>query len=173
MSGKKHFPLIPGFTLLEIIIVVVLLGITFAVTAPLMFAVVDGWRLAVDRNTMSESANLAMDKMIREMRQIKSKASVITASGSTFRFIDINDNDITFNLSSGHLMRTIGATSNQLADNVSSLSFTYYNSAGAQIATPQVNPSDTDIKRVVIDLTFSLGGTQLALKSGVSPRRLQ
>jgi type II secretory pathway pseudopilin PulG len=172
MGKKKYFSSLSTFTLIEFIIVIALLGITFAVTAPLMVAVVDAWHLATRRNDISESAKVAMDRMLREIRQIKSTTSVITANSSTFRFIDVNDNDITFNLSSGHLVRTVGATSNQLADNVSSLSFTYYNAGGSQVSTPQVSPNSTNISRIVIDLTFSFSGTQLALESAVNPRRL-
>ena len=110
--------------------------------------------------------------MIREIRQINNNTSVITANSSTFKFIDLNNNTITFNVSGGHLMRTVGAVSNQLADNVSALSFTYYNTNEAVIAIPQVSPASTDITRIVVDLTLS-AQTSLSCESGVSPRSLQ
>ena len=163
---------VAAFTIYELVIVIVLVGIIFAVTAPLMLEVGRGWQLAQSRNELCSSAIVAMDRMIREIRQINNNTSVITANSSTFKFIDLNNNTITFNVSGGHLMRTVGAVSNQLADNVSALSFTYYNTNEAVIAIPQVSPASTDITRIVVDLTLS-AQTSLSCESGVSPRSLQ
>jgi len=157
-----------GYTLFELVMVIVLVGIIFSVTAPLMIEVGRSWQIASKRNNMSESAMVALDRMVREIRQIKDTASVLAASSSVFQFIDANSNNITFNLSGNYLMRN----SNQLAANVSALSFTYYDAAGAVIATPTVGAS-TNIKSIVVDISFSLGGTTLNLESGVAPRRLQ
>jgi len=162
-----------GFTLLELVMVIVLLGIIAGASVPLMFEIVNGWQLSVTRNEMSESAKIGMDRMIREMRQISNRSGVITANSSVFQFIDVNGSDITFNLSGSNLMRTIGEVSNQLADNVAQLNFSYYDNEDSLIAVPRVNPQDTDIRRIVVDLVFSSAGTQLNIESGVSPRRLQ
>lgn len=161
-----------AFSLIELVMVIVLVSIIFAVTAPLMLAIGSGWQLAQVRNELSASAMVAMDRMIREIRQVSNTTSVITASSSSFSFVEINGNTVTYNVSGGHLMRTVGATASQLADYVSALSFTYYNAAGTVIAVPLVSPSVTNITRIVIDLAF-LSGTSLSLESGVSPRNLQ
>jgi Tfp pilus assembly protein FimT len=162
-----------AFTLYELIMVIVLVSIIFAVTAPLMLEIGRSWQLAQNRNELSESSKVGMNRMVREIRQILNATSVITANSTTFKFTDINSNIITYNVSGGHLMRILGATSNQLADNVTALLFTYYDTTEAVIATPIVNPSSTNITRIVIDLTFSVGGTSLSFESGVSPRSLQ
>ena len=157
-----------GYTIFELVMVIVLVGIIFAVTAPLMIEVGRSWQIASGRNTMSESAMVALDRVTREIRNISDSASVITATGNSFQFIDVNNNNIAFSLSGSYLMRN----SNQLASNVSALSFTYYDSAGALIATPTVGAS-TNIKSVVVDMSFFVGGTSLNLESGIYPRRLQ
>jgi type II secretory pathway pseudopilin PulG len=162
---------ISAFSIIELVMVIVLVSIIFAVTAPLMLAIGSGWQLAQARNELSASAMVAMDRMMREIRQVKNNTSVITAGSSSFSFVENNSNTVTYNVSGGHLMRTVGATANQLADYVSALSFTYYNAAGSVIAVPVVSPSATDITRIVIDLTF-LSGTSLSFESGVSPRNL-
>jgi type II secretory pathway pseudopilin PulG len=160
-----------AFSIIELVMVIVLVSIIFAVTAPLMLSIASGWQLAQARNELSASAMVAMDRMIREIRQLKNNTSVITANSSTFSFVEINSNTVTYNVSGGHLMRTVGATASQLADYVSVLTFTYYNAAGTVITTPLVSPSATNITRMVIDLTF-LSGTSLSFESGVSPRNL-
>lgn len=157
-----------GYTIFELVMVIVLVGIIFAVTAPLMIEVGRSWQIASKRNSMSEDAMVAMDRMAREIRQIKNTASVLAATGSVFQFIDVNNNNITFSLSGNYLMRNV----NQLAGNVTALTFTYYDAVGALIPAPVLSPV-TNIKSVVINLIFSLGGTSLNLESGVFPRRLQ
>ncbi|MEI8012419.1 MAG: type II secretion system protein [Candidatus Omnitrophota bacterium] len=161
-----------AFTLIELVMVIVLVGIIFGVTAPLMLEVGRNWQLAQGRNELCESAKVAMDRMVREIRQVKDKTSVITATAVTFKFIDVDNNTITFSTASGHLMRTVGTTANQLADNVTAVSFTYYNASESVIASPSVNPSATNIARIVIGLTLS-SGSSLSLESGVVPRSLQ
>lgn len=162
-----------GFTLIEFIISVAILGIIFAISARLLLEIADGWRLAGSRNEISETAKVAMGRMTREIRMVKDRTSVLTASGSVFQFIDANSNNIQFNVSSGRLLRTENGAANALADNVSSLSFTYYNSLDAAIPAPAVSPSSTDIRRIVVDITFSAGGAQLSFESGISLRRLE
>jgi len=164
---------VSGFSLIELIMIVVLLGIISGVTIPLIFEVVNGWQLSVVRNDLSESAKIGMDRMIREIRQINGRDGVMSATAASFQFTDLNGNNITFYLSSGHLMRTVDGASNQLADNLNQLNFTYYDAGGSVIAIPQVSPQSTDIRMIVIDLSFSYAGAQLNIESGVSPRRLQ
>jgi prepilin-type N-terminal cleavage/methylation domain-containing protein len=160
-----------GFTLIEFMMVVVILGVIIGIGAPLLVEVTEGWLLGSQRKELSFSAKLAMDVMTREIRRIRNRTSILTAAGSNLRFIDIDDHDITFDVSSQTLRRNLDGVVNGLADNLSSLSFTYYNSAGATLPVPVASPSD--IRRIEITTAFSTGATQLSFKSGVSPRRLQ
>ena len=143
-----------GYTLIELVMVIILVGIMFMVTAPLMVKIAEGWQIATVRTDWSESGMVAMDRMLREIRQA---ASVVTATSSppVFSFVDTSGNTITYSFSGGYLMRN----SNQLAANVSNLTFTY--------TTP------ADIKSIAISLTFGTGLTKFTLQSGVYPRRLQ
>ncbi|MBF0511281.1 MAG: hypothetical protein HQL13_03030 [Candidatus Omnitrophica bacterium] len=161
-----------AFTIYEFVLVIVLVSILFAVTAPLMLEIAASWQGAQNTNEMTASAQIAMDRMIREIRLINSNTSVNTASASSFQFVDVNNNTITYNVNNNHLIRTVGGVANQLADNVTNLTFTYYNSSGSTIASATVSPSATNIVRIVIDLTLTLG-TTITIESGVSPRSLQ
>lgn len=162
-----------GFSLIEYIMVVVIMGVIIAIGGPLVFEAVDAGLLQSKRKEMSESAKIAMDRMVREIRRIHGRTSVTTANGSSFRFTDIDGRDITFDISGTTLRRAENSSVNTLADNVNSFSLIYYDANGAVIATPSVNPSQTNIRRIEINLTFSFGGTQLSFQSQVSPRRLQ
>lgn len=162
-----------GFSLIEYIMVVVIMGVLIAIGAPLVFEAADAWLVQSKRKDMSESAKIAMDRITREIRRIQSKTSVTSASSSSFRFTDIDGRDITFDTSSSTLRRAENSAVNTLADNVNSFSLTYYDANGAAIAVPSVSPGQTNIKRIEINLIFSYGGTQLNFQSQVSPRRLQ
>ena len=111
-----------------------------------------------------------MDRMTREIRTVRDDASVATASSGQFRFIDAGDKDITYSLSSTNLNRTENGTANLLAENVSSIAFTYYDAGGTAIPAPTVSPSATDIRRVRINLTLTKNGEDVYLQSDSSPK---
>jgi hypothetical protein len=73
-------------------------------------------------------------------------------------------------LSSTNLNRTENGTANLLAESVSALSFTYYNSSDTAIPSPTVSPSATDIRRVRINLTLTKNGENVYLQSDASPK---
>ena len=162
-----------GFTLLEVIIVILILAVVAGTGVQLMINVTKASVLQYNRKEMSETARLALDRVIREIRRILNDTSVVIATSGAFQFINIDSENITFNTSGTTLQRIVDGTTNALADNVSSLTFTYYDSAGATIATPVVSPLATDIRRVEVDLTLSSGGTDYYSKAQVSPRRLR
>ena len=102
---------------------------------------------------------------MREIRTIRNSTSVTTASAAQLRFIDTNNTDITYSLSSTNLNRTANGTANLLAENVSSLAFTYYDSSGTVIPVPTVSPSATNIRRVRVSLTLTKNGQNVYLRS--------
>ena len=168
MAGILKNKLLRSYTLFELIMVMVLIGVIFFVTAPLMIEVGRNWQLASNRNVLSENGMVALDRVVREIRNLKDKNSILAASDSSFQFIDVNNETVTFSRSGNYLMRN----SSQLASNVSSLTFTYYDAAGGVVALPTVG-SGTNIHNVTVDISFSSAGTSLNLESGVYPRRLQ
>ncbi len=159
-----------GFSLIELVIVIMVIGVITGVVGFTLLGAVDAWVFKFNRSDLLWDGKLAMNRMVREIRQVKRAASVTTADASQFRFTDVNDVDITYSLSSTTLNRTADSTANVLAEDVSSLAFTYYDSSGATIATPTVSPSDTDIRRVRINMTLTKGGENVYLQSDSTPR---
>nr|MBU1328611.1 prepilin-type N-terminal cleavage/methylation domain-containing protein [Candidatus Omnitrophota bacterium] len=159
-----------GFTLIELIMVIVIIGIIASVVGYILLGAVQGWTFKAKRNDILWDGRLAINRMVREIREIKDLTSVTTASSSQFRFTNINNNSITYSLSGANLNRTKDGAANILAQNVSSLSFTYYDSSGASIATPTVSPSSTDIRRVRINITLTNGGQNFYAQSDSVPR---
>ncbi|MDO8603296.1 MAG: prepilin-type N-terminal cleavage/methylation domain-containing protein [Candidatus Omnitrophota bacterium] len=159
-----------GFTLIELIIVIVVIGIIAGAMGYILLGAVDAWTFKAKRNDLLWDARLAINRIGREIREIKNLTSVTTASSSQFRFTNVNDNSITYSLSGASLNRTKDGAANILAQNVSSFSFTYYDSSGASIATPAVSPSATNIRRVRINMTLTNGGQNFYAQSDGVPR---
>lgn len=162
-----------GFTLIELMIVVLIVGVITGVIGFVLLGTVDAWTLKFNRNDLLWDGRLAMNRMLREIREVKDLTSITTASSSEFRFTNTGDADITYSLSGTDLNRTADGTGNTLAEDVSSLSFTYYDSAGDTVSTPVVSPGETDIRRVKINLTLEKNGETFYLQSASIPRNLQ
>ena len=159
-----------GSTLVELVIVIAIVGIMAGAVGYILLGAVDAWTFKAKRNDILWDGRMAINRMVREIREIKNLTSVTTASSSQFRFTNVNNNSITYSLSGADLNRTKDGTANILAQNVSSLSFTYYDSSGAGIATPTVSPSATNIRRVRINLTLTNGGQNFYAQSDSMPR---
>jgi prepilin-type N-terminal cleavage/methylation domain-containing protein len=159
-----------GFTLIELVIVIVIIGIAASIIGTMLLGVVKAWTFKFNRNDILWDGRLALDRMTREIRTIKTSTNVTTANSSQFRFTDTGNKDITYSLSSTNLNRTEGATANLLAADVSSLSFTYYNSSDTAIPSPSVSPAVTDIRRVRINLTLTKNGQNVYLQSDASTK---
>lgn len=120
-----------GFTIVELVLVIALLGIeAFVLGPPLAVAVKEYVLVSSRRQTLAE-AKSAMDRMVKEIRLIPSQAAVISvASPTAFQFQYPLGTAITYALNGTALERNGTA----LASNVGLLEFKYYDSAGAETA---------------------------------------
>jgi hypothetical protein len=130
----------------------------------------DAWSIASRFQDFSvQSSMVAMSRMSREMRALKNDSAVLSASAAQFSFIGTDNNTVGYNRSGNTLMRN----SDGLADNVSALTFTYYNDSGGVIAAPLVGPNNTNIRRIAVDYSL-LGGTRtLNFRFQVRPQNLR
>ncbi len=159
-----------GFTLIELVIVISVVGIISVIIGSMLLGTIKAWTFKFNRNDILWDGRLAINRITREIRAVRDTASVTTASAAQFRFIDTNNVDITYSLSSTNLNRTENGTANLLAGNVSSLAFTYYDANENTIAIPSVSPSATNIRRVRINLTLTKNGQNVYLQSDSVPR---
>lgn len=159
-----------GFTLIELVIVIATVGIISTIIGSMLLGVVDAWTFKFDRNDLLSDGRIAINRMTREIRTVKTSTSVTTASTTQFRFTDTGNKDITYSLSSTNLNRTEDGTANLIAENISSAAFTYYDTNGNTIAAPLVSPSSTDIRRVRINLTLTKNGQNVYLQSDASTK---
>lgn len=161
-----------GFTLIELIMTLVLIGILAGIGVGLMAELADSFTFSLYRKELSGSADAALKRMERELRRIKNDTSVITANSNTYRFIDLDNNTKQFALNGTDLTRYDGVNTDVLAADVSSLTFTYLDGNLGTIPTPRVNPNATDIKYVQINMTMSSGNNTINYHIIIRPRNL-
>jgi len=156
--------------LVELVIVITIIGIISGVIGFVLLGTVDAWTFKFNRADLLSDGRLAANRMVREIREIKDPTSVIMASPSQFRFANTGNIDITYAVSGSALNRTADGISNALAEDVTSLTFTYYDSGGGVIPSPVVSPGVTDIARVLIDIALTKNGENVYVESQSVPR---
>jgi len=163
-----------GFSLIEFVVSMVILSVISIGVMLFTNPIIDLWSYQKFQQNQAAETRLALMRMCREMNQLKDKTSVIQADSSTFKFTDTGNQTITYFLDSGSLKRTTGTLGQGkvLAKDITGLTFTYYGSNSAAIASPVVSPSDTDLRRIEILLTVTSGGRTDTMRSQAFPRNV-
>jgi len=162
-----------GFTIIELIMVIVVIGILAWVGVASLLSGVDTWGFFSQRKEILTDARMALDMMSREMRIVKNSTSVTTANSTDFQFIDTGNTTVRYYLDSAIIKRTEDGTTNNLLDNVNNFGFGYYNSSDAEISTPVVAPSATDIKTIRISIAVEKNTSEpVNIVTTVWPRNL-
>jgi prepilin-type N-terminal cleavage/methylation domain-containing protein len=156
-----------GFTLIEIIIVIVILSIVSAITIKFLTDGLRIYTMTVNQKTLFDEGKLALERMCRDIRDARSiTLPAVGGSGSLITFTrtnatglnqDIPNETITFQLNGSTLekVKTSPAATSAMAGNVSGFTVT----RGA---------TDDEIKMV---LTLSLGtGENVTLQTKVYPK---
>jgi len=172
---KKEQKRESGFTLLEVILVLLLVGIVSAVAGMGIVRAVEGYVFARDNSSMTQKAQLALSRMTREMIEIQ---GVTTAGGSSIMFtapMGAVSDTRTIGLVGTTVKLAEGATAlasgDTLVDNVASLAMTYSKSDGSAwvLGTDAVNL----LARIDILLRLTrqdVGGGYLEFTTTVNPR---
>ena len=147
-----------GFTLTEIIMVIVIIGIIASISSAFILAVSDSWLFnRADRDVVF-SARLTMNRMVREIRQATDTNSISTFTSTEFEFVDQNGVTINFQQSGSSLNRNSDELTNKL-QNPGGLTFTYLDSAGGVAAV------NTNIRLVRIKLVLTFGDSNVTIQS--------
>src|SRR3989338_5937908 len=137
-----------GFTLIELILVIGLLGILAFVLAPVMDRALRNFDLVWSRRAMLSESRSAMDMMLREIRLIPTSADLLNLSVTSFQFEYPDGNPITYDQNVSNLRRNTDI----LATNVQTLLFRYLDAAGNTTAIP------ANVRRIEINLTINAPG---------------
>ena len=159
-----------GFTLIEMVMVITLLGIIGGIIALPLYQGTKGWFEATTREGITESGRIAIERMMREIRNTARKANntpcISTATATSFSFSDVsadivNCNSITFSRTGAVAPYAIQRNGVDLANDVNSLAFTYYDNANVPTAVA------ANVRRVGIEVVSTSGGEILRKYSEV------
>lgn len=154
---------IRGFTLIEMVMVIVVLGILAGLTAPIFSQGLTAARLTTENLNTLAKLRYATERLAREIRQVNHNGasydvSTMSATSLVFTKADTTSTTVSVISAGGNvtLAYSSPAVSGVLTDEVSSFGFAYYDSNGVTTA------STTDLAFVEISLTLqnaTTGGT--------------
>ena len=159
-----------GFTLIELVITIVLVGIIAGTTGMLLIKGTQAYIEEDQRAAATSQGRLALERMAREIRSIPQASAIvgpITNPSSSLSFSDLTGLSIVYarNGATGTLDRTEGTGLPViLADGVTTLEFRHFDRAGALTTTP------ANIWQIRIDLTVTKGGESQVFRMSVYPR---
>ena len=166
-KSKKIIPNSKAFTIIELIMVIVIVGIIAGITAMLMLEVMKVYSFVTVREVVLSDGELAMGRMSREIRQIEDAQSIYTADDEEIDFEDAYLERIRFWLDSNTLKRN---NDGLVSSDLTTLQFQYRDKDNNLLSTPVGTMSD--IKRIHINLTIKKGDEEIALQSQIYPRNL-
>jgi prepilin-type N-terminal cleavage/methylation domain-containing protein len=156
-----------GFSLIELIIVITILGIISVMGSNILSSAFQGY---LDNKNLIDSdwqARLALERMQRDIRAVRSTADMTTAAASQLVFTNTAGNTLTYALSGTNLTLKVNSNAAQvLANGVQSLGFSYYDRNGASTATL------TNIRYITISLNITLNNTNYTVNTNVYTRNL-
>jgi len=163
-----------GFTLIEIVITIVLLGIVVSLSAHgLIVLLVKGFSFSNDQ--VHSRQRTVHTLMARSLRSLRDDRSVITAASNQIEFIDNGNNQIGFRVSGNTLINEVNTVMFDLLDQVTTASFTYYDDYEAPLAAPQSGSGNiTNIRFIRVRvMSQDERGQVTTLNFQVRPRELR
>ncbi|MFH0731528.1 MAG: lamin tail domain-containing protein [Candidatus Omnitrophota bacterium] len=154
-KDKEKF--VTGFTLTEVLFVVLLIALLIAVVYPYLRATHTGWKTLDRRQEVIQNARVGMDKMNRLLREATGFTSVTGASDNNGRivFLDKDSNTVEFKKyndgTNDMLGYVTGANTYSLAGPIEALTFTCYKEDGVTTTTTASDIKSVEVKMVVAD----------------------
>lgn len=151
-----------GFSLIELVMVILLLGIIAGVIAMPLMEGTKGWFQATTREGITESGRIAIERMMREIRNTARKADntpcISAATATSIRYCDFGNLTTTFSRAGASAPYTVQRNGVDLVNDVTSLDINYYNRTNGEMTRPVTFPNITSITRVSIEIVSTKGG---------------
>ena len=121
-----------GFTLIEMVVVIVILSIAAGITINFLVSSLKVYTMTVNQKTLYDEAKLSLEQMCRGIRDASSIISPASGnSGSTITFVrthltycDTAGETITYQLNTGALQKVEASTGYAMANNVTAFTVT-------------------------------------------------
>ena len=162
-------------TLIELVLGMVLIGIIALVVANALSTGITGFFVVDNRKEALDQARIAMDRMAKEIRNVRNSTSVTTGIATQFCFTDTEGVQINYSYSGTDIKRDTGnctaGNGATLATNIAAtFSFAYIQANGTPDSTfSSVSPVT---KRIRIVIPSTVLGETVELQTEVWPRNL-
>ena len=159
-----------GYTLLEMTMVITLSGILAGIASPPLVEAIKSRNRLIIRNALLSEARFAVERILRDMREISAQDSDSSAADiSTADDDRIDFENSSYRLLSNVVQRLSASDSSwyTIARNVSSFTLSYYDQDGNSLSsTPLSETNREKVRRVVVELEISKHGETLSVTSG-------
>ncbi len=154
-----------GFTLIELILTIIIVGIIASVAASVLMRGIDAYSLITNRKDALQHARVGMDRMVSELLLARNIDITYIASDH-IGFFDFNGYATSFKLTTSYNTIDLYRGDDFLAGQVNLLHFTFYKQDNTTAIWP------FDVRRTGIELTIqSIGGYgNVPLRTQVFPR---
>lgn len=161
-------------TLLELVVVIVVTGILFALGAVMLGRAFHSFALARDATNLGVQGRVALERIERELRAIRSPtaADVPTRLASDIQFVDTEGQTVRFYYDPGarQVLRSDGATAWPLADGVTGFTLEYLDRNAAVLGIP---PTASQVYYITVRMDVTRGDYSQAYRVTLVPRRFR
>jgi prepilin-type N-terminal cleavage/methylation domain-containing protein len=154
-----------GFTLIELILTITIVGIIAFVSAQVLMRGIDAYSLITNRKDATQHARVGMDRMIQELTLLK-PLDLTYASDTRINFFDASGLLTNFRRASVYSTIDLLRGGDFLAGRISLLDFDFYRSDDASTTVPSA------VRKINIELTTqTVGGYgTVPVRTNVFPR---
>jgi len=168
-----------GFSLVELLVVVAVLGLTMAGILGLLRVSLESYGLGASRVEAQQSARVALERMVKELREAgydptgAGVVPIVEAGPTHVAFqrdldgdglVDATRERVTFLLRGTVLRRDAGAGAQPIINGVRSFALTYFDHEGR----PTTDPAS--VRSIQIQLATGLAGPAILMQTQVSMR---
>ncbi len=155
-----------GWTLIELVVVIVVTGILAVTTLPLFRAGIDSYIYTRAGKDILQSSRIGFKRMMAEMRMIEASLEIDWGTSTQIRFDLPSQSNITYRYQNGRLERD----GEKLVNYVQGFVIRYYKEDGSEKSSPFW--SDSDVWRIQLEMEVGDGDDNLVLRAQVSPRNI-
>lgn len=162
---KNYFKTSKGFTLVELVLTIVIVGIIAGVSAQVLMRGIDTYSFVTNRKDAIQHARVGMDRMVSELLLVH-LLDITGISATQISFIDNQGHLTNFRRTTQYGTVDLFRNNDFLAGQIGLLNFLYYKSDGSTARWP------LEVKLINISLTIQgLGGSgSVPLRTQVFPR---
>lgn len=158
-----------GFTLVELVMVISLMGIIAAMTAPALLEATKNRNRLVIRQTLLTEGQIALERICRELREMDLESGdndVPDLSAAELSRVDFEQ--LAYRVSGTELQRSAdGGTNWQvMARSVQSFTLSYYDASGTSLSSLPLSEADREsVRRITVEVGLLQNGESLTLRS--------